>query len=97
MRNYIAWMFEALIESIVIFFFTFYVISHLAVNSNGISADFWLTGVTIYSSVILVVTFKLATHTKFWSILLVLFIIFASLGLYVLHMWLSNYWLTYNV
>lgn len=40
---------------------------------------------------VLVVTFKLATHTKFWSTLLVFAILFFSLGLYVAYMWISNY------
>lgn len=39
----------------------------------------------------LVVTFKLATHTKFWSKLLVVSILFFSLGLYVAYMWVSNF------
>lgn len=39
----------------------------------------------------LLVTFKLATHTKFWSGLLVFSILFFSLGLYVAYMWISNY------
>jgi phospholipid-transporting ATPase len=37
------------------------------------------------------VTFKLATHTKFWSTLLVVTILLFSLGLYFAYMWLSNY------
>lgn len=41
---------------------------------------------------ILVATFKLATHTKFWSVLLVVFIVFFSLGLYFAYMWVSNYY-----
>jgi len=39
-----------------------------------------------------VVTFKLATHTKFWSILLFVCIIGLSLGLYEIYMWISNYY-----
>lgn len=39
----------------------------------------------------MLVTFKLATHTKFWSILLLISIIFFSLGLYFAYMWISNY------
>jgi phospholipid-transporting ATPase len=39
-----------------------------------------------------VVTFKLSTHTKFWSLLLFVSIIVLSLGLYVAYMWLSNYY-----
>jgi len=39
----------------------------------------------------LVVTFKLSTHTKFWSLMLFFVIIVLSLGLYVAYMWISNY------
>jgi hypothetical protein len=42
----------------------------------------------------MVVTFKLASHTKFWSLMLLFSIIFLSLGLYVAYMWVSNYALT---
>jgi signal transduction histidine kinase len=41
--------------------------------------------------VILVVTFKLATHTRFWSVILFITITFLSLGFYVIYMWISNY------
>ena len=39
----------------------------------------------------MVVTFKLSTHTKFWSVLLFVCIVVPSLGLYVAYMWISNY------
>lgn len=42
---------------------------------------------------IFVVTFKLSSHTKFWSVLLFFSIVFLSLGLYVAYMWISNSYL----
>lgn len=36
-------------------------------------------------------TFKLCTHTKFWSALLVFSIVVISLGLYLAYMWVSNF------
>jgi hypothetical protein len=45
-----------------------------------------------FTSVICVVTFKLATHTKFWSILLFFGIVCLSLGLYEIYMWISNFY-----
>ena len=41
---------------------------------------------------ILVVTFKLATHTKFWSGFLFIAVVFLSLALYLAYMWISNYY-----
>ena len=97
MKNFAAWMFEAVVESAIIFFFILYILSNVSVNQTGINTDFWLVGLTIYSSIVLVVTFKLATHTKFWSYMLLGAILFTSFGLYVLHMWLTNYYLTYHI
>lgn len=45
-----------------------------------------------YSTIIVVVTFKLATHTRFWSGLLIFTIIVISIGLYLAYMWISNYY-----
>lgn len=44
-----------------------------------------------FTSVMMLVTFKLSTHTKFWSFLLFFSIIVLSLGLYFAYMWISNY------
>ena len=40
----------------------------------------------------MVVTFKLSTHTKFWSVALFVCILVFSLGLYIGYMWLSNFY-----
>lgn len=69
----------------------------MSLNESGINTDFWLIGLTIYTTVILVVTFKLATHTKFWSYMLLLAILLTSIGLYLLHMWVTNFALTDNI
>jgi hypothetical protein len=45
----------------------------------------------------MVVTLKLATHTRFWTFNLVLSIAVLSLGLYVAYMWISNYALSNDV
>jgi hypothetical protein len=90
-RNYFAWLVEGMLEATVITVIFYFILSQKAVNSNGISESYWLVGLTIYSAVIMVVTFKLATHTRFWSILLFITIIFLSLGFYIVYMWISNY------
>jgi hypothetical protein len=40
-----------------------------------------------------VVTFKLSSHTKFWSVFLFISIIIFSLGLYIAYMWITNSYL----
>ena len=50
-----------------------------------------------FSSVILIVTFKLCTHTKFWSYLLIFSILIISIGLYLAYMWVSNFLFSENI
>lgn len=90
-RNYFAWLVEGMFEATAITVIFYFILSEHAVNSDGVSESYWLVGLTIYSAIILVVTFKLATHTRFWSILLFVTITFLSLGFYVAYMWISNY------
>lgn len=51
--------------------------------------------VTFYSfrftGLLIIVTLKLVTHTKYWSLMLVVSILVVSIGLYVAYMWFSNY------
>jgi hypothetical protein len=63
-------------------------------NQLGLLAnriDYVLLDLFRYSAIILVVTFKLATHTRFWSFCLIFSIAFLSLGLYAAYTWISNY------
>jgi hypothetical protein len=57
----------------------------------------WIIGLTIFSSVIVVVTFKLATHTKFWSVILFFAVSVLSVALYVIYMWMSDYILSEHI
>ena len=47
--------------------------------------------------VIAIVTFKLATHTKFMSLLLFFSLLVLGIGVYVCYMWISNYYLSYTI
>lgn len=57
----------------------------------------WLIGLTVFSTVIVIVTFKLSTHTKFWSVFLFIAVSLLSIVLYISYMWISNYAFSDNV
>lgn len=74
-----------------------FVLDAPALNQNGYNGDMWLMGLTVFSAAIVVVTFKLSTHTKFWSIFLFIAVSILSLVLYVAYMWISNYKLSHHI
>jgi len=51
----------------------------------------WIVGLTVFSATIVIVTFKLSTHAKFWSVFMFIAVSFLSLGFYVAYMWISNF------
>jgi hypothetical protein len=75
------------------------VFSEISINNKGWSCDLWLLSLNLYvfyfinrfSGLLLIVTLKLATHTKYWSWVLVLSILVTTIGLYIAYMWFSNY------
>jgi phospholipid-transporting ATPase len=89
--NFGAWIMEGMVEATLLTVMTFFVIGGIAVNGEGYSSSFWLVGVVVYTTVIFVVTFKLSTHTRFWSAILIWVILLTSLGLYLAYTWISNY------
>lgn len=42
----------------------------------------------------MVVTFKLATHTRFWNVFIFLAVALLSIVLYLTYMWISNWYLS---
>jgi hypothetical protein len=66
-------------------------------NEKGYNSDMWIIGITTFSAAIVIVTFKLSTHTKFWSVFLFIAISFLSLFIYLAYMWISNYSLSEHV
>ena len=59
-------------------------------DGNGYSPDVWIFSISIYTCIIFVVDFKIAIHTKFWTIIHILVIIFTSLLLFIAYVWLSS-------
>lgn len=101
--NYFMWVVEGIIEAIVVTIFTIYIIGELSLNSTGINSDFWIVGLLVYffnlfrySCVILIVTLKLATHTRSWSLPLFLGTAL-TLASYLIYMWISNYAISENI
>ena len=80
-----------MVEATLLTVMAFFIIGGTAVNASGYSSSFWLVGVVVYTTVIFVVTFKLSTHTKFWSAILLWVILLTSLGLYLAYTWISSY------
>jgi magnesium-transporting ATPase (P-type) len=46
-KNYFMWMFEGVIEAVIITLFCFYILGAESLRSSGISSDFWLVGLTM--------------------------------------------------
>lgn len=81
----------------MVFLFCLYSIDSGVLNEKGYNGDMWIIGLTIFSATIVIVTFKLSTHTKFWSIFLFIAVSLLSLVLYIAYMWISNYTLSYHI
>lgn len=68
-----------------------YVIGSRTMSRNGHNSDLWIVSVSIYSSIIVIATLKLAIHVRHWTLLIAVTIIFCSLAPYISYVWISNY------
>ena len=81
----------------MIVLFCIYSIDSGILNEKGYSSDMWIVGIATFSAAITIVTFKLSTHTKFWSIFLFIAVSLLSLCIYLGYMWISNFKLSEHV
>lgn len=100
--NFMWWILEALCSGLLITLINIYVLGATSINQNGYSSNMWLASVSRYfmllcsfSCIILVVSFKIATHTRFWSWLMFVSLTALSICLYIAYMWIAE--ITSNV
>lgn len=60
-------------------------------GTDGHGIGFYLVEISVYTSVIIVVTVKLAVNIKHWNLLLVLGFLIPSLGCYIVFTFVSQY------
>lgn len=67
-------------------------IGNKTLNNHGYNSDLWIVSVSIYTSIIMMCTFKLAIHVRHWTVLILVSIIFCSLAPYLAYVWISNFY-----
>lgn len=68
-----------------------HVFSHGPIGTEGYNSDIWIISITIYSTIIIIDTIKLATQIRHWTLLVFISIIVCSLTPYLIYIWISNY------
>lgn len=86
-NNYIffAWFFLGFCQGVVCLVFTIYSIGDQSDTSGSDSyvPGFYLVEISAYTTVILVVTMKIAVNVKQWTVCLLIGFLIPSIGLYV--------------
>jgi phospholipid-transporting ATPase len=91
--NYIRINLLGIFHSIVIFYIPFYVFQeHYIMDETGKNIDLWGVSVVSFTCLYTVVTGKLVVWTRYWTVFSVLFLFFCSILVYIVYVWLSNYW-----
>ena len=86
------WFFLGICQGIICLMITLYSIGGIDDSSGSQSYEtgFYFCSISAYTSVIIVVTLKLALNVKNWNLLLFFGFLIPSLGAYVIYRFLSN-------
>ena len=49
MKNFFMWLLEGAVQAVMITLFCFYILGSTSLDARGISSDYWLVGITMYS------------------------------------------------
>lgn len=89
------WTVTGLAQAIIIFIIPCYAYGTGIMNQDGLTCDLWLTGMTIFTSLLFVVHNKLMVHQKFFDFMVWISYIVCSYGLYYLYSYVSDDWYTF--
>lgn len=64
--------------------------THSVVDEDGLSSDIWMMSISLYTSIIILVSLKLALNTQYWTMLTWIGLIITSLGAYFVYISVSN-------
>ena len=94
-NNYIffAWFFLGFCQGVICLIFTIYSIGYATdtSGSNSYGIGFYLVEISAYTTVIIVVTIKIAVNVKHWTVCLVIGFAVPSLGLYIIFTFVQGF------
>jgi succinate-acetate transporter protein len=91
--SFFAWQILGIFQGVICLIITLYSIGDIS-DSSGVDSheiNFYLVEISAYTSVIIVVTIKLAVNVKQWTLLLVLGFLIPSIGAYVLYTFITQF------
>lgn len=90
---FFSWFVLGMIQGTICLLITLYSLGDFQDTSgvNSYEVGFYLVEISAYTSVIIVVTVKLAVNVKHWNLILIIGFIVPSIGAYLLFMFLSSY------
>lgn len=96
-NQYVAFLWTAtgMVQAIIIFIIPCCAYNTGIMNQDGFTCDLWLTGMTIFTSLLFVVHNKLMVHQKFFDFMVWTSYIFCSYGLFYLYSYVSDDWYTF--
>jgi len=90
--NCLLWSIESACVGLFTVLLIIFTIGNKTLNQHGYNSDLWIVSVSVYSSIIMICTFKLAIHVRHWTLLILMSIILCSLAPYLSYVWISNYY-----
>lgn len=89
--RFVAWVLWAIFQSLVLFGLNYLVFEYIIFNNEGLNGDLWSFSITYFTTIILLVDFKLAINTTYWICLHWIALFPLSILLYFAYFFVSNY------
>ena len=92
--NYYNHSFLGLIHALICFYFPLYIFqdTNLLISGSGKNTDIWSLSITSFTCLYSVVTTKIIITTRWWTNVSFFFYSVMSILVYIIYVWMSNYW-----
>ncbi len=94
--NYILYTIKAIIHSLINYFIVIYTVNRIPIDDDGYMGCLWFISVTIYTNIILIVSFELFINTKYHTWINFALLIGTGIILYIIFLIIVHNWSLFN-
>ena len=94
--NYILYMIKALIHCFINYFIVIYSVNRIPIDDDGYMGCLWFISVTIYTNIILIVSFDLFIDTRYHTWIHFVLLIGTGIILYIIFLLIVHNWSIFN-
>ncbi len=88
--TFLQWIVHGLLYALIVFTIHTLLIGDVTMSSDGDTTDIWYVSITLYTTIVAIVTLRIILYTRFWTWISYVAILIFTVILYMIWLWVAD-------